>query len=147
MFFNKMNKTKYEFMNHTADAQFRAYGSSLEEAFKNAAEATANLMWETEKIKSRSKKKVKITGKDRKQLLVSFLEEILYLFESDDFMVHSVKDLSIHKDKADYRLKAYFLGDRVSDKYEVFGSIKAITYNDMIIESNDHCMIQVVVDI
>jgi SHS2 domain-containing protein len=143
----KKNEMKYEFMNHTADAQFRAYGSSLEEAFQNAAEATANLMWETEKIKPAKRKNVKVKGRDKKQMLVNFLEEILFLFESDDFLVHSIEDLSIHKDKKGYQLKAYFEGDKISDKYEIFGSIKAVTYNDMIIESNDSYMIQVVVDI
>ena len=143
----KKNEMKYEFMNHTADAQFRAYGSSLEEAFQNAAEATANLMWETEKIKPIKRKNVKVKGKDKKQMLVNFLEEILFLFESDDFLVHSIKDLSIHKDKKGYQLKAYFEGDQISDKYEIFGGIKAVTYNDMVIESNDSYMIQVVVDI
>jgi len=138
---------KYKFMDHTADAEFRAYGGSLEEAFQNAAEATANLMWETKKIKPRKKKKIYVSGKDKKQMLANFLEEILFLFESDDFMFHSAKDLSIHKDKTGYQLEAFFLGDRISDNYEIFGSIKAITYNDMIIESNDQYMIQVVVDI
>jgi SHS2 domain-containing protein len=104
-------------------------------------------MWETEKVKPRKKKRVKITGKDKKQMLVNFLEEILFLFESDDFLIHSIKDLSIHKDKTGYQLKATFLGDQINEKYEIFGSIKAVTYNDMMIESNDQCMVQVVVDI
>jgi len=133
-------------MDHTSDAQFRAYGSSLEEAFQNAADATANLMWETEKIETGEKKKIKVTGKDRKQVLVNFLEEILFLFEFEGFLLGSVKDLSVHKDKTGYWLEASFLGDRMSDKHEVYGSIKAVTYSDMIIESNDQCMIQVVLD-
>ncbi|MFW6123859.1 MAG: archease [Acidobacteriota bacterium] len=143
----KENKMKYKFMDHTADAQFQAYGRSLEEAFQNAAEATSNLMWETEKIKPRKKKIINIDGKDKKQMLVNFLEEILFLFESEDFLVNSVKDLVIQKDQSAYHLKATFIGDHVSDKYEIFGSIKAVTYNDMVIESNDRYMIQVVVDI
>lgn len=143
----KKKRTKYEFMDHTADAQFRAYGSTLEEAFQNAAEATANLMWETDKIKLRGKKIVKVTGKDLEQTLVNFLEEILFLYESEDFLVGSVGDLSIHKQESGYQLESYFLGDQASDKYEILGSIKAVTYNDMMIESNDHWLVQVVVDI
>ncbi len=138
---------KYRFLNHTADAKFQAYGNSLEEAFKNAAEATANLMWSTRKVRPRIKRKVNITGKDREQLLVKFLEEILFLLDSDDFMVCSVEELSIKKEKADYALEAWFLGDKVSDESEIFGSVKAVTYNDMIIKGNDHYLIQVVVDI
>ncbi len=140
-------KVKYRFLNHTADAKFQAYGHSLEEAFQNAAEATANLMWSTKKVKPRIKKKINITGKDREQLLVMFLEEILFLLDSDDFLVRSVKDLSIRKEKADYALEACFLGDKISDESEIFGSVKAVTYNDMIIEENDHYLVQVVVDV
>jgi SHS2 domain-containing protein len=143
----KKNEMKYEFMDHTADAQFRAYGESLEEAFQNAAVATANLMWESEKIKPQKKKRIKIKGKDPKQLLFNFLEEILFLFESDDFLVHSIRGLSIHKGKKAYQLKADFTGDRNSDEYEISGCVKAVTYNEMIIEKNDQYMIQVVVDI
>jgi SHS2 domain-containing protein len=138
---------KYRFLNHTADAKFQAYGNSLEEAFKNAAEATANLMWSTRKVRPRIKRKVNITGKDREQLLVKFLEEILFLLDSDDFMVCSVEELSIKKEKADYALEAWFLGDKISDESEIFGSVKAVTYSDMIIKGNDHYLVQVVVDI
>mgnify|MGYP006451174011 FL=1 len=34
----------YEFLEHTADEKFRAYGKTLEEAFINAALATAKIM-------------------------------------------------------------------------------------------------------
>ncbi|MCD6516894.1 MAG: archease [Candidatus Aminicenantes bacterium] len=138
---------KYKFLNHTADAKFQAYGNSVEEAFRNAAEATANLMWSTKKVKPRIKRKVSITGKDREQLLVKFLEEILFLLDTDDFLLCSVKELSIKKEKADYALEAWFLGDRISDESEIFGSVKAVTYSEMIIEGNDHYLIQVVVDV
>jgi len=138
---------KYKFLNHTADAKFQAYGNSVEEAFRNAAEATANLMWSTKKVRPRIKRNVSITGKDREQLLVKFLEEILFLLDTDDFLLCSVKELSIKKEKADYALEAWFLGDRISDESEIFGSVKAVTYSEMIIEGNDHYLIQVVVDV
>ncbi len=138
---------RYKFLNHTADAKFQAYGNSLEEAFQNAAEATANLMWSTKKVRPRIKRKVNITGKDKEQLLVKFLEEILFLLDSDDFLFCSVKGLSIKKEKADYTLEAWFFGEKISDKSEIFGSVKAVTYSDMVIEGNDHYLIQVVVDV
>ena len=138
---------KYRFLNHTADAQFQAYGNSLEEAFQNAAEAMASLMWSVKKIKPRIKRKINARGRDEEQLLLNFLEEILYLLELEDFLFHSVEDIGIKKEKTGYYLGASFLGDKFSDEYEIFGMIKAVTYNDMIIKKNDHYMIQVVVDI
>jgi SHS2 domain-containing protein len=35
---------RYRFLRHTADAKFQAFGTTLEEAFINAALATASLM-------------------------------------------------------------------------------------------------------
>ena len=40
----------YEFLPHTADVKFLAYGKTLEEAFQNAALATFQVM-STKKIK------------------------------------------------------------------------------------------------
>jgi len=41
---------RYRFLEHTADAKFQAFGKTLEEAFSNAALATASLMWDWEEI-------------------------------------------------------------------------------------------------
>jgi len=103
---------KYRFLNHTADAQFQAYGDSLEEAFQNAAEAVASLMWSVKKIKPRIKRKINARGRDEEQLLLNFLEEILYLLELEDFLFHSVEDIGIKKEKTGYYLGASFLGDK-----------------------------------
>jgi len=43
---------KYRILPHTADAKFQAFGASLEEAFANAALATASLMWDWGKAKN-----------------------------------------------------------------------------------------------
>ena len=42
---------KYEFLDHTADAKFRAYGKNLEQAFTNAALALTNLVTDSAKVK------------------------------------------------------------------------------------------------
>lgn len=141
-----MKKKKFRYLDHTADAKFRAYGNSEEEAFQNAAVALVNLMWNPDEIESREKKNIHVTGRDKKQLLVNFLEEILFLLESHDFLVHTVEDLSISQDEKGYGLRVSFSGDRASGGYEIFGSIKAVTYSDMMIKRNNGCVIQVVVD-
>ncbi|MBD3413959.1 MAG: protein archease [Candidatus Aminicenantes bacterium] len=142
-----MKNLKFQYLDHTGDAQFRAFGDSLEQAFQNAAQATANLMWDPDQIKGRIKKRIQISGKDREQLLVNFLEELVFLFESQEFLLHSVMDLSIKQVKKGFHLEALFLGDRLSEEHDIYGSVKAVTYNDMKIKSNDHYMVQVVLDI
>jgi len=138
---------RYRFLNHTADAKFQAFGHTLEEAFCNAALATASLMWDWEKIEKRIKHKVEIEGKDLEQLLYSFLEEIIYLLDSEVFLLSSVEKVRIEKKENKFFLDAIFEGDKYSDKYKIYGDVKAITYNEMEIKKSYPIFLQVVVDV
>ena len=41
---------KYEYLEHTADIKFLAYGETVEEVFENAALAMFNVIIDTEKV-------------------------------------------------------------------------------------------------
>lgn len=138
---------RYRFLEHMADAKFQAFGKTLEEAFTNAALATASLIWDWEKVEKKIEHKVEIEGKDLKQLLSSFLEEIIYLLDSKMFLLSFAEKVRIEKKGNRYALKAIFKGDKYSEEYKIYGEVKAITYDEMEIEDNDHFMVQVVVDI
>jgi SHS2 domain-containing protein len=138
---------KFRFLEHTADAKFQAFGRTLEEAFSNAALATAALMWDPEAIERKIRVPVRVQGLDHEQLLVHFLEEILYLVETRFFLVASVEAVRIKNDPMGYTLEGILWGDTNSNRYETYGGVKAITYNEMAIRQNDRFTIQVVVDI
>lgn len=141
-----MDEKRYKYLKHTADAKFQAFGSTLEGVFTNAALATAALMWDWEKIQEKKTYIVKITGRDLEQLLFKFLEEILFLLDSQMFLLHSVERIHIKSNGGNYELIATFTGDDAIPGYEIYGDVKAITYNEMRIEKNDHYLVQVVVD-
>lgn len=138
---------RYKFLQHTADAKFQAFGTTIEEAFANAALATASLMWDWGKVSKRRQYPVKIEARDLKQLLVNFLEEIIYLLDSKMFLLASAEKIRIEKKENRFFLKALFRGDKYSDKYKIYRDVKAVTYNEMEIANNDHFTIQAVVDI
>ncbi len=138
---------KYRFFQHTADAKFQAYGQTLEEAFQHAALAVASLMWNWERIDQKTEVPVQVNGRDLKQLLVNFLEEILYLLDTRSFLLSQVEDIAIRRKNSLYVLQAIFKGDEYSNGYEISGDVKAITYNEMVIKENAPCMVQVVADI
>ncbi|MDH5466644.1 MAG: archease [Candidatus Aminicenantes bacterium] len=138
---------RYRFLDHTADAKFQAFGNTLEEAFCNAALATALLMWDWEKIEKKVEHQVEVQGRDLKQLLYSFLEEIVYLLDSRSFLMGVPERIRLDKKGGLYTLKALFKGDEYSEKYEIYGDVKAITYDEMEIVEDDRFMVQVVVDI
>lgn len=138
---------KYKFLKHTADVKFQAFGKTLEEAFSNAAIATFEVMIKTKKIEKNITKKVEINAEDKESLLYKWLEEMLYLLDTEYFMLNSVKNIKISKGKP-YLLKAEIVGDKFEDKYELHGAVKAVTYNEMFIkEEKGKVTVQVVLDI
>lgn len=132
---------KYKFLEHTADIKFQAFGSTIEKAFENSALAMFNAMSD-DKIKSVKKKKIKVQGKDNESLLYNFLEELLFLLDTENFFLSrikvKIKDLS---------LTGEVFGDNVKN-YETKVDVKAVTYNQMFVKKlGNKWVCQVVIDV
>ncbi len=144
---NKKMTKKYEFLPHTADAEFKAYGKSLEEAFTNAGLATYDIITDIKKVKPRIKRSIVIHSRTKEALLYDYIEELLFLTDTEAFLVSKISNLSIKKQKDGFMLEATISGD-IAKKHEINTQIKAVTYNDMFIkEEKGRIVIQVVVDI
>ncbi len=123
---------KYKFLEHTADVKFQAYGKTLEEAFTNAALATAETMTKKTKIEQKIKWKIDASGKDLPSLLYNFLEELLFLLDVEDFLLSKVLKIKIKGEE----LEAEVTGDKASN-YKITNDVKAITYNEMYVKEKD----------
>ncbi len=137
---------KFQYFKHTADAKFQAFGKTLDLAYANAALALASLMWDPAEILPAVQVEVSVSGKDLKQLLLVFLEELLFLLDTRNFLLHSAEKVNIRNTGQDYILEAVFLGNEKASDAEIFGSVKAVTYHEMQIRTGDRPMVQVVVD-
>lgn len=135
---------KYEFLEHTSDAKFKAYGKNFEECFMNAAEAMTKVMIDPEKVENKLTKSIQVSGTDLKQLLYNFLEELLFLFDTQNFILNKVSGLNINPKGTGYLLTASLNGDNAESNYDLETGIKAVTYMDMEVKEN-YCV--VVVDI
>lgn len=134
---------KFRFLSHTADIKFLAYGKSIEELFENSALALFSSLCEKES-KPRNKIVIQAIGNDLEGLMYNFLEEFLFLLDSENFLPSKIKNLKI--DKTNFKIKCEVYGDHAGD-YNV-SHIKAITYNDMFIRSeNNKWFAQVVMDV
>jgi protein archease len=137
---------RYRILPHTADGKFQAFGRTLEEAFGNAALALASLMWDWSTVELKIRHFVHVTGLDREQLLVKFLGEIIYLFETRKFLLGKVDGLRIRPQFNGFSLEAVLAGETLSPGRELAGDVKAVTYHDLTIEERDGFTVQVVVD-
>ena len=137
---------RYRILPHTADGKFQAYGKTLEEAFGNAALALASLMWDWSTVAPKIRHFVHVRGTDREQLLVKYLGEVIYLFETKRFLLGKVDGLRIRPQFDGFNLEAVLAGETLSPSHEIYGDVKAVTYNELKIEECDGFTVQVVVD-
>lgn len=140
---------QYEYLEHTADAKFRAYGKSLEETFENAALAMFNVIIDTGKISGSTEKNVSVESHDLENLLVDWLSELLYIFEVDEIAFQEFRVQEILEKNGKYFLKAKAIGEKFEGKNLPFETeIKAVTYNQLeLCKTSEGWVAQVVVDL
>ncbi len=133
---------KFEFLEHTADIKFRAYGKSINELFENSALALSEYIARGNKIKSKIKKEITVNGNDNDSLLYNFLEELIYLLDAENFVSSRAK-IKIKNNE----LKAVLEGDKAS-KYKNLDHVKAATYSEMYVKKTSSGFeAQVVIDV
>lgn len=135
----------YRFLEHTADVQFEADGGSIEEAFSSSFLALKETISGEIAISDKIKKKLEIKGEDLQNLLYKFLEEFLFLLDSEDFLASKIDRLEI--DEKTFTLSAEVSGDN-GQHYNFTNDVKAITYNEMSVEEKDgKWVVRVVLDV
>lgn len=128
---------RYKFLEHKADAKFRAFGKTLNQQFQNSALALTKIITD-DKIKPKNKITIKVKGIDKGNLLYNFLEELLFLIDTKGFILNKSK-VKI----TNLTLTAELTGDNIKN-YETKTHIKAATYSEMKITKD---FVQVVLDI
>ena len=118
---------KFKFFEHTADIGIEAYGKNLNELFENAALATSEVMVNTKQIKPSIKKEINLDNKNIDNLLVDFLDEIIYYKDAEE-LLFSKFEVIIKKDSI-YKLKAKIYGEKINrEKHELRDDAKAVTF-------------------
>ncbi len=104
---------KNSYLYHPADAKFRAFGQTLDVAFANAALALASCGMP--RIALKLYRAVEVTGIDLQQLLMVFLEEILFLLDARNFLLETAEKVKICEGSEGYTLQAVFEGESKTD--------------------------------
>lgn len=138
---------RFTFLPHTADAKFIAYGKTREELFANAGIACFEIITETDKVKQEKSFPIKVTAKKIESLLFDYLDELLFLLDTEGLLVCAVDELIIAETDGEFSLSATVKGD-YHKNYDVSCNVKAVTYSDMEIkEENGAWQATVVVDL
>ncbi|VVC00469.1 Protein archease [uncultured archaeon] len=117
-----------------ADLAFRAEGRTREELFANCGLALMSAMANAAKIKAKVHRVIEVDGKGDKELLYNFLEELVYLKDTEGVLFRKFKvRISQGKNKKDgareMSLSAECAGDSLKaiGRENLLNDVKAIT--------------------
>lgn len=121
----------FRLIEHTADMGLEARGGSLEELFGEAARGLRELMFGPATCGEQQIIHLRVTGQDLGELLVNWLNEILYIFEvrgfyPASFLVETLNDQSV------CGLARGELFD--AERHPVERVVKAVTYHQLQLE-------------
>ncbi len=122
----------------TADIAFEATGKSLEEMFRDAAEATMNVMIEDpDSILPRETRAIGLENAHADMLLFDLLQELIYYKDAERLLLRIVT-IDIDKGNKLYRLRATAAGERLDvDRHEQRADVKAVTLHRFKVEKTN----------
>ena len=116
----------FEVVDHTADIGIIAYGPDIEHLFANAAAGMASLIVDLDDIGDHLRRDIELASDDDENLLVEWLNELLYIFDVEHILFKKIEVNKIH----DATVKAVCFGDRIDfQRHRVKREIKAATYH------------------
>lgn len=116
---------RYEQLEHTADALVRVSGKDLSERFANAAYAMFDQITDVTKVEPKGEVKIVLEADTREQLLVDFLQELLFLNDAEDLVFSKFEVETDGK-----KLEALVWGEKFDEKRHPKRSVvKGVTYH------------------
>lgn len=136
---------RVESLDHTADIGLRVVAPSAAAAFAAIAEGMFDAMVDRTQIEEVETRHVQVEAESWEDLTVVWLEELLYLYETDLFVPQTCHVQAI----SPRELVALLRGDRLDrSKNETGIQIKAVTYHQLQAEETpEGFQIQVIFDI
>jgi SHS2 domain-containing protein len=124
----------FETFEHTADIGLLARGRTLVELFANAADGLADLTVDRDGLADAIRVQVSVSAEDREALMVAWLNELLYLLDTQRFVARRTQITAL----AATSLRAKLFGDTIDpDRHTVRRMIKAATYHRLSLRRAD----------
>jgi len=123
-------QTKYGIhpFSHTGDAGFRLVAKTLPGVFILAAQALYGVMTDRRRLRARDRREVAVEAPDTASLLVGWLNELLFLFDTTGFMG---KEITI-QELTPQRLRAALRGEDLNPERHIYKTgVKAATYHHL----------------
>jgi|TARA_B100001540_G_scaffold223734_1_gene197981 SHS2 domain-containing protein len=135
-----------EIFEHTADAGIRAESSTLSEAFHEVSLAFTEIITGGSLPDTKNNFEINIESSSLDSLLVNYISHLIYLFDTENFLVSSV-DVSI-KSGLSNTVSGTLKGDFYNEAIHGYGvEIKAVSYHMLEISEGPPSKIVVILDL
>lgn len=124
----------FRFIDHTGDEGAIVYGATVSELFQNAAESFWSVLTDPTSVRAVESHRIVVVGEGYEELLVSWLNELLYLFETTLLIGcrHDVEELNPH------HLQAVVWGETYQEERHPLGRIiKAVTHHQLYVQERE----------
>ena len=134
----------FEVIDHTADIGIIAYGKDKGEVFVNAAYGMFSLVIELEGVADEACYNIEVSADDEESLLVTWLNEILYLFDVEGVIFKRFEVVELEE----CRLQANAYGEKFDpSRHELKMQIKAATYYLLKLEKGNGFKAKIIFDV
>lgn len=111
----------------TADIAYEAYGKNYNELFENAGLALEEIMVDTKTVEEKIEKNITIEKDTYEDLLFSFLEELVYLKDTER-LVFKKFNCKVNKMENAWKMENRAYGEKINPKkHKLRADIKAVT--------------------
>jgi SHS2 domain-containing protein len=126
---------EFEIIDHTADIGIVAYGKTKREVFINAAKGMFEIIaGENRDLKENFYAKIKLEAKSLEDLLIAWLNELLYISEVKLVILNKFKI----KELSDGQIKAEVGGTKINHlSIRIKREVKAVTYHRLEIKKDE----------
>ncbi len=131
---------------HTADAGIEVEADSLSEAFEETSKAFTEIVTGGKLPESNNSNSINIDANDLDSLLVKFISHLIFLFDTENFLVCSAK-IETNVDSG-FGLNGTLFGDTYKQSLHGYGvEIKAVSYHLLEVISGPPSKIRVILDL
>src|SRR6516225_5572126 len=122
----------------TADIAFEATGGDLPELFKDAADATTNVMIDNiEAIQPVETREIELSNDKLDMLLFDFLQELIFLKDAKRLLLR-IREVQIAERDANYFVKATAEGELLdAERHHQRTDVKAVTLHGFSVEQTE----------
>jgi len=123
-----MNLRKFTLIDHTGDIGIRIFGESPQAIFVHAAEAFFQILTDPRKIEKRLSHQVSVRGRGFEEMLVAWLNEFIYLFETRGLLFKEFEILSLDDQKVDALARGESYDE---ERHPIRTPVKGATYHQL----------------